>query len=305
MITTALQRRTQSHTLEERYFERMAHSMGDKAKLLKFLPPVVVVGQLAPRILDVGAGGGEFSLALHNLGYDVVALDASEDAINHIKAVSPEIETIFSLANHGSEFLQAESFDAIICSSILHEVFSYGDDVHSIGHMSNLVRAISDLRVLLKPEGLLIVRDGVLPDNWEDTATITMLDDKGVDAVFKYMEMSPFANGLAYAHIGNTVELSYDGNKSFTGNIQSILEVAYTYTWGEESYPRETQELYAVKTLTGYSNFFTENGFIVTHAESYLQPGYPEHLQDKVILTVGDEKGNWFDSNAIWVCKKL
>lgn len=303
MITTALHRRTQSHSLEERYFERMARSMGDKAKLLNFLP-VVEKGKKAPRILDVGAGGGEFSLALYKLGYDVVALDASEDAINHIKNISPEIETVFSLANHGSDTLAPESFDAIICSSILHEVFSYGDDVHSIGHVTNLVRAISDLRGLLKPNGLLIVRDGVLPTNWKDTATITMQDDAGVAAVLKYLEMCPFSNGTAYNEVGKTVQLNYDGHKTFTGNVQSVLEVAYTYTWGVESYPRETQELYAVKTLNGYKEFFIENGFMVTHTESYLQSGYPENLAGKIILTVGDQENEWFDSNAIWVCKK-
>lgn len=299
---------TEVHTahpqLEEQYFQRMAHSMGDKVKLLAYLPPITTTNP-SPRILDVGAGGGELTHTLTELGYTVTALDASEDAINRIQEKYPNTNTVFALANHGSDTLELETFDAIICSSILHEVYSYGDDEHGAGHESSLTRALTDLKTLLKTGGVLIIRDGVLPDNWETKGTITLLPGHEPSSVHTYLQMCPFANGTAYNHNNDTrIQLTETAPGTFTGNIRSLLEFAYTYTWGLNSYPRETQELYAVKTLTGYTQLLTQLGYTVTHTEKYLQPGYPKNLATKMTLNINNETNQWFDSNAIWIATK-
>lgn len=291
-----------SHKLESRYFERMAQSMGDKARILNYLPEVVA-GKAAPRVLDVGAGGGEFANALVELGYDVTALDANEDAVNRIRSRFPKVTTATLLANQATQ-LGAGMFDAVICSSILHEVFSYGDTFRGPGHVSSLSRAFDAFHYVLKPGGVLVIRDGVLPENWEDHGSITLLDGHEPSSVFTYLDMCPFANGVAHGDMGNAVSLTWDGEKTFKGNVRSLLEFAYTYTWGLDSYPRETQELYALKTLDEYADFLTGHGFDVELKESYLQSGYSTHLQTMMLLDVNGENNAWFDSNALWVARK-
>lgn len=295
-------RQVASHNLESRYFERMAQSMGDKARILDYLPEVVA-GEPAPRVLDVGAGGGEFANALAELGYDVTALDANEDAVNRIRSRFPKVTTVQLLANQATQ-LGAGMFDAVICSSILHEVFSYGDNVRGPGHVSSISRAFDAFHYVLKPGGVLVIRDGVLPENWEDHGSITLLDGHEPASVFTYLDMCPFANGVAHGDMGNAVNLTWDGKKTFKGNVRSLLEFAYTYTWGLDSYPRETQELYALKTLDEYADFLTVHGFDVELKESYLQPGYSTHLQTMMLLDVNGESNSWFDSNALWVARK-
>jgi SAM-dependent methyltransferase len=288
--------------LEERYFQRMAGSMGDKIKLFEFLP-AFTEGAPAPRILDIGAGGGEFANKLSELGYDVTAIDASDDAVMRIREKFPHITTATLLANH-VDSLGDETFDVVICSSILHEVFSYGDDYRSKGHYSSLNRAFKAFHKVLKTDGTFLIRDGVLPTNWEDEGTIELQEGHEVSSVFKYLEMCPFANGGVHTNLGHLVNLEQVGEKTFKGNVRSLLEFSYTYTWGLDSYPRETQELYAVKTLEEYVELLEEEGFTVVHTESYLQPGYPKHLANTIRLRVGDKTDEWFDSNAIWVAIK-
>ena len=295
-------RKASLHGFEPRYFERMAHSLGDKSKLLAYLPEITDPSN-PPRVLDIGAGGGEFADAISKLGYDVTALDASDDAVMRIREKFPEMTTAKLLANHAHE-LGEEQFDVIVCSSILHEVMSYGDNFHSIGHMSSLSRALESFRKCLKHGGLLLIRDGVLPENWEERGTVTLLEDSGVAAAYKYLEMCPFANGRAYGDMGSLVRLTETSAGVFEGNVRSLLEFAYTYTWGLSSYPRETQELYAVKTLNSYSELLEENGFNVEESFSYLQDGYPTNLATKMALEVEGSVSSWFDSNAIWVARK-
>lgn len=294
----------ETHTLENRYFERMAASLGDKMKIVDHLP--LSHDSKAISVLDVGAGGGEFSHYLSELGYDVTALDASDDAVMRIREVYPELTTVQLLANQASQ-LGTQKFDAVVCSSILHEVFSYGDNVHSKGDPESIHAALAAFYEILKPGGVLIIRDGVLPDNYDDRGTITLLEGHEPSSVYKYLSMCPFANGFSNK-FGKLLALNEITPGVFEGDVRSLLEFAYTYTWGLNSYPRETQELYAVNTLTGYAQVLEDSGFRVVFNESYLQEGYPKNLLEKMTLEVETSEGlkvnEWFDSNAIWVAVK-
>lgn len=298
------ERKLPLHDLESRYFERMEASLGDKTRLLSFLPPILDPAS-PPTILDVGAGSGGFAHALAMLGYRVTALDLSEDAINHMHFSYTELELIQALANHAHDYGR-ERFDVIVCSSILHEVFSYGDDVHRAGHTSSIARALESFYKALKPGGTFLLRDGVLPEDAERAASFTLKEGHEPEAVFRYLELCPFANGSAYGEQGRLVKLTQEtaAPQTFSGDVRSVLEFAYTYTWGVESYPRETQELYAVYTLEEYSEVLTRAGLAVEQAFSYLQPGYPAHLADKLDILVEGEPHAWFPSNAIWVAHK-
>ena len=284
--------------LEARYFERMASSLGDKQRIIGYLPDFE-----GASVLDVGAGGGELSNALSGLGYEVTSIDASDDAVMRLQDKYPHLTTHQLLANHAHS-IGDEKFDAIVCSSILHEVFSYGDDQHSKGEYASLDSAFESFRRVLKSGGKLIIRDGVLPENWQERGTITLGEEHDSSVVETYLKMCPFSNGHAGHETGSIVQLNKIGDKTYEGNARSLMEFAYTYTWGLESYPRETQELYGVKTLKEYEDLLASHGFTVTEAYEYLQPGYPENLKEKMTLNMSGKINEWFSSNAIWVAVK-
>lgn len=291
----------EAHSLEPRYFERMAASLGDKIKIVENLPPVTE--SYSPVVLDVGAGGGEFSHALEQLGYTVVALDASDDAIMRMRECFPSLTTVRMLANE-SEKLGENAFDAIVCSSILHEVYSYGDNLNSKGKLESISAALESFRKILKPGGVLVIRDGVKPKNWSSPAKLRLFPEQATEPVLAYLEQCPFANGFISGETGRMIALHQSYAGWFTGNVQSAFEFYMTYNWGVENYSRETQELFGVLTLEEYQTTLTQAGFTVDSAESWIQPGYLEHLPNKVHLLTELGQNNWPDTNALWVAHK-
>lgn len=92
------------------------------------------------RILDVGSGRGDVAVELKSLGFDVVALDLSEEAV--LVARSRGVEAVHK------DFLayDAPPFDVLLMSRALH-------------HLSPLDAAIARADALLKPGGLLAIED--------------------------------------------------------------------------------------------------------------------------------------------------
>jgi SAM-dependent methyltransferase len=92
------------------------------------------------RMLDVGSGRGDVAVELHSLGFDVVALDVSEEAV--LVARSRNLEAV-----HKDFFAyDAPPFDVLLLSRSLH-------------HLAPVGEAVQRAARLLKPGGVLAVED--------------------------------------------------------------------------------------------------------------------------------------------------
>jgi SAM-dependent methyltransferase len=260
------------------YYQRMSNSIGDKKTLLPYIK-----GQ---KVLDIGCGSGDLINALKDLGYDAYGIDASEESVRrcddpHVKiGYADEVDIVFG----------EQMFDTIICCSVLHEVFSYGNRFDKIGQVLSVSHAIDAMKRALKPGGRLLVRDGVMPDD-ASKARMTVDNPAEVD---KFLKRSPFA--APTAGLDRQLSLVQVGECTFEGTPSSIMEFAFTYTWGPGSFEREVMEFYGLFTLEDYANFVSDHGFVCTHKHAYTQPGYRNHLEGKVMMNMP-----FPHSNAIWV----
>lgn len=270
------------------YYERMASSIGDKARILPY-----VRGE---KVLEIGFGGGELMDILEEHGYSTYGIDASDVSVAKVSGKPYSDRVTEAYANEITENFGMEFFNSVILSSVMHEVFSYGnrDDLHkhSLESFDDTIKEIWDS---LTPQGRILIRDGVLAENWDEKVQLVMLNED-VAGVEKYLEMQPFKD---------RVSLTYQGENTFLGNLESVAAFAYTYTWGEPALPRESQELFGVLTQNEYRTLLESHGFTMVHSQEYVQEGYVTALSPK--MEIRDMEGNIMpfpSTNAIWVAEK-
>lgn len=281
--------------LNPTYYERMASSLGDKAKMIQY------VQSDAKNIVDVGGADGILAEYIkdHFIEASVTVVEPIHEAAENarkrgIKAVecwAEELDQNFT------------DLDTVIASSLIHEVFSYGD---ASGKIANVDRFFDSAFNSLRSGGRFIIRDGVNPGYEFDEILFSKEHEKEcVEGFLKFMQYSPFAqedpnkDRSIYARLKAISGQNDSVNYSVTGLRSSLMEFAYTFTWGDKSFNREVQEFYGVFTLNELSELASSHGFDCIHKESYLQEGYPLNLQDKMTF-----KNGWPDSNAVWVFVK-
>jgi SAM-dependent methyltransferase len=273
--------------LEPRYFERMGSSLGDKAQMV--LPHV-----LGPRVLDVGAGGGELTAAIAEAGFEVSALDAAPDAITRLTALGALHEVRRGYAEQVPG-LFSEPFDTIVVSALLHEVYSYGtspEDGSPLLGYDALALTLTRFGVSLRGRGRLVIRDGVMPDRALDSAAVDGLTAGDIEAFHDYVRRSPHPR-LRALHLRG---------RSLTGTRHAVAEFLFTLTWGIETFPREALERYQLFPLVDYGEYAGNLGFDLLHSEAVIQRGYVEALAH-LTVTSGDRP--WFPAtNGLWVFEK-
>lgn len=272
------------HVLDPTYYARMESSLGDKARMLTY-----VVGET---VVDVGCGSGALAAAARDsLGVQVCGVDPfphPDAAIDVLAGFADEVHEVVPGAG---------TVDTVLASSVLHEVFSYGNRCEQVQRWHAVHAALASFYKALRPGGRLIIRDGVHPGKHGEQATMDVHTESRNEAVRQFLKDSPFSPRnsdkplLNLRHLGGTV---------WAGTRSSIMEFAFTHTWGINSYPREVNEFYGLDTVGGYAARVESTGFHLLHTEAYVQPGYVEHLSGVVEFHF-----EFPATNALWVYERI
>jgi SAM-dependent methyltransferase len=117
----------------------------------------ILRGNIAPgmRIFDAGCGHGRNLIYLLREGYEVFALDASSDGVEHVRHLSKRLGTNLPRENFSLGAIEQMPFpdaftDVVICNSVLH--FARDND-HFRAMLCELWR-------VLRPGGLFFCRLG-------------------------------------------------------------------------------------------------------------------------------------------------
>ena len=117
----------------------------------------ILRGNIAPgmRILDAGCGYGRNLVHLLREGCEVFAVDASVEAVEHVRALAEQLAPSLPATNFRVLPIEKMDFpdnlaDVVICNSVLHFA---RDEAHFLAMLEHLWRAV-------RPGGMLFCRLG-------------------------------------------------------------------------------------------------------------------------------------------------
>ena len=276
---------------EESYYKIMTKSLTDKEKVVSFI-------KKGDNVLDFGAGTGDISNSVLNLGANYFALDNSEQAFNYLKDKKLNVfKTIDEIVDANIKF------DVIYFSSVLHEVFSYSPETRFLDKMIDTLQLLFvDVFSLLKEDGLFIIRDFPkvsTPDNIK-----LQIKEKHSDDFKKLFLPGFLKNKMISEFKENSLFDEENGLITIQGNSRYIFELLYHFNWGEQSFHRENKEFYGLFNRDDFELFEKSFNCKLLSYDEYFSEDYRHYLEDKFILSENNKEIEWFNNKYFAVLKK-
>jgi SAM-dependent methyltransferase len=248
----------------EGYLARMALPLRAKLRIARFVPPG------ATAVLDVGCADGAVTCALAALfpGIDFLGIDldggfvarARERAAGRLD--SPAVPNARFERVYLRELLaRPERFDATVFCSVLHEFFTYGEGISSV------LKALADAHELLRPGGVLLIRDMILSD---------------------YAREATFGTAALRARIvarcPAQVVADFERHFGPLDTLERINHLLLKY-WYADNWARECPEHYVPVSFEQYADIFRLLGMTRQVAESGTLPFLLQKWQADFSLT--------------------
>lgn len=283
------------------YHQRMSSALPDKMRILDH-----VVGE---HVADIGCGGGDLLVALSDRGKTAYGFDPSAESLRRAEVLAEDTGADLSLfcayADELVDHVGEKSLDTVLCSSVLHEIYSYGNAGERRADMQSIRDSLRAFSAVLRSGGRLVVRDGMHPGEGRGTIWV---DDR--EAVHRFLAESPYSARRVGGSVSDEVALDLqettvcgnDGSRHgyFIGDLSSLMEFSFTYNWGWDSWEREIREFYGVFSREHLKSLAAEHGFVCREFQSYVQRGYLMGLKDRVRYLDAE----FPMTNAVWVFEK-
>ncbi|MCX5677547.1 MAG: methyltransferase [Candidatus Omnitrophica bacterium] len=308
---------------EASYLNTMALSKNDKTRLLRYGkgPVWVDIGPADGVTLEIAEMMKE-EKGLEN----IVAVEKSQEAINALRR-RIKLKSLSAMALKGDardltdilENAGIKSSNTIIFSAVLHEIFSYaGKD----GRSFNIETVKDVLRAALRslaPGGRLLIRDGLIPEDGEETQ-ILELKGRNNKEVFDY-----YVRNFAGRDLSRAYEVIDEDTSGEIYRIRmkrkDVMEFLFTLTWcyrpqfSPDSLPYEVREQYGVLTRSGYIKLIQElareENIDMREVEmpederTYIQQGYVDNLKGIArLMTLDGKEAPLPPSNMMIVVEK-
>lgn len=247
-------------------------------------------------VLDAGCANGMATayFALKNPNAHVIGLDYDSDYIATAKKQFDHIENLEFIVADLTDFdLGERKLDAIVNLSILHEPYSYS------GYRKQTVEDIIEAELKnLKPGGVIINRDFVLPDNPEKMVYLS-LPDNGNGNDLKTMSMAEFfirysEEAKSFSNQNPKEHIKGFFYEEMTKNFSDInhpiptgwrtFSVEHQFAWEfiwrmhyRERFQNESEEKYAFWTHQEHKSIPERLGARVTYSAHYENPWLMEN----------------------------
>lgn len=254
---------------------------------------IVAHVNVGDRILDVRAGSGCVAdlISCHRAGCHIELLETDADANSilgtkycrdsDIQVHSPKLDYFLAVKILKERLI---SYDTIVMSAAIHEIFSFTKWKGKFYNREIVSKIVEEAASLLSPGGKLIIRDGVLPENYYAADEFEIYGDKGrgcelANLAVKYAKCAERIGDPLF--LPKVVSLDKHAVQC-SGSRAALTNLLYTITWGTIPFHRECRKLNSFFSLTDWiklaDTIGKACGLKITYMESYLQDGYVNNL---------------------------
>lgn len=181
-----------------------------------------------PKILDIGAGTGKYSIALANEGYDVTAVELVKHNLRVIEKKCDKVKTYLGNAIKLDMF-NDNSFDLILL---------FGPMYHLVTKEEQL-KALNEAKRILKPGGILLVayvmnEYAVLVHGFRDNFIKECIDDNVINNSFqctpketdlyKYMRLEDINELNQLSNLKRIKIITPDGPSNYMRNVLNKMD---------------------------------------------------------------------------------
>lgn len=131
-----------------------------------------------PKIIDIGAGTGKYSVALANEGYDVTAVELVKHNLMTLKAKNSPVKAYLGNAINLAKF-KDNSFDMVLLFGPLYHLIS----------KDNKLKALMEAKRIVKEDGLILVsyymnEYAIITHGFKDNNILDAIKNKEIDDTF-------------------------------------------------------------------------------------------------------------------------
>lgn len=130
-----------------------------------------------PKILDVGAGTGKYSITLHNEGYDVTAVELVKHNLRVLEKNAPEIEAYQGNAIDLKRFSD-ESFDIVLLFGPMYHLISFKEKLKALKEAKRIVKKDGLIFISYCMNEYAIITHGFIENNIEESIKNNLVNQK-------------------------------------------------------------------------------------------------------------------------------
>lgn len=248
------------------YLDRMAKSLNESTKSLI---PLYIKGK--KKVLDVGCADGSMMQKLleNDPNIEVYGIDLCQESIDICESKGLKV---FKSDINSFVHTTGLKFDAIIFSSVLHEISSYADkDKYSIFHIKV---ALNNAKKLLTDDGIIIIRDGLGTNDYR-AVTFQFVNNEDYKIAREFIR-TPIFSGHPW-----TINMCAKDSYTVTMSRRDFKEFLFTYTWGEKSWERESKERFGIMSVEEWIQTVKDVEFNIKFISTSTEQ-YVERLREKI-----------------------